>query len=39
MKQPFAFYGGYVAMSAKEKQVVMDNKVVVYYRDCVCELR
>jgi hypothetical protein len=35
---PFNFYGGYVALSTKEKEQLAEAGVVKYYRDCVIEL-
>jgi hypothetical protein len=35
---PFNFYGGYVALSTKEKEQLAEDNVIKYYKDCVIEL-
>jgi hypothetical protein len=35
---PFNFYGGYVALSTKEKEQLAEANVIKYYKDCVIEL-
>jgi hypothetical protein len=36
--QPFTFYGGYTALTTKERVHLAEDKVVNYYRACVIEL-
>ena len=35
---PFNFYGGYVALSTKEKEQLAEANVIKFYKDCVIEL-
>jgi ribosomal protein L17 len=34
----FSFYGGYVSLNLRDREVFAKDQVVTYYRDCICEL-
>ena len=37
-KKALKLYGGYIALSWKEKERIMRDQQITYYRDCICEL-
>ncbi len=38
MHRGFNFYGAYVSLNSREKERYSKDQLIIYYKDCICEL-